>query len=219
MVELIAHETSLTVKEIEDGAEPEPGVIYITPPNADLVYRDGALRLQEPAPKIGPKPSVDLFLTSLAETVGDQAIGVILSGTGSDGSHGVRAIRAAGGLTICQWADSAKYDGMPRAAMQTGAVDLCLAVEDIADELARVDAESESCSVRKPVPASPVVHDGDPFQQILATLEERTGSELTDYKQSTIRRRIERRMIATEPRPAASRRCTRSLPRSRPIRC
>lgn len=195
LVELIAHETPLEVTEASNGTVPRPGVIYVTPPNADVVYERGALQLRNPTPKIGPKPSVDLFLTSLAHSLGDHAVGVILSGTGSDGAHGVRAVKAAGGVTLCQQPESAKYDGMPKAALQTGAVDLSLPPERLAEELQRIDRDGR--------PRLGLADDGQPgrsdspFHHILGILRANTGVDLDDYKRSTIQRRIERRMHAT----------------------
>lgn len=201
LVELIAHETQLPVTEVEDGAVPRPGVIHITPPNADVVLEDGRLRLRDPAPKIGPKPSVDLFLTSLAAQMGERGIAVVLSGTGSDGAHGVRAIKAAGGLTFTQSLKSSKYDGMPRAAMQTGAVDRTLTPAEIAEELCKIDTEDGERAAYLRRETQPLegesLDPADPFARLISHLQGRTGVDLSGYKPSTIRRRIERRMSAT----------------------
>src|SRR5688572_3489480 len=108
LVELIASTTKLPVEEVQDGMAPATGVIYITPPNANLISQGGRLRLR--GTELGPKPSVDTFFRSLASDIGPRAIGIVLSGTGSDGALGIQAIRAAGGITLAQSAQSAKYD-------------------------------------------------------------------------------------------------------------
>lgn len=197
LVELIGHATRLPVKELRDGTSFESRTIYITPPNADVVVENGRLHLRNPASKIGPKPSVDLFLKSLADEEGERAIGIILSGTGSDGAQGIRAIKASGGMTFCQRLDSAKYDGMPRAAMQTGFVDFELTPEEIASQLSRLD----ECAARMPEPilagSRLGVASDDPYHAVLSLLQRETKVDFTQYKQSTIRRRLERRIAAT----------------------
>lgn len=192
LVEILAQSTHLKVKEVEDGERPEVNVIYITPPNADVYFENGHLRLMEPHLKIGPKPSVDFFFRSLADNFGSSAIGIVLSGTGSDGAHGVRAIKAAGGFTITQKSSTAKYDGMPRAAKHTGAVDLELSPEEIAQELARFGKIPRRIQLEKSASV-----DDDHFDRIFAILERDKGTCFANYKPSTVRRRVERRVIAT----------------------
>ena len=147
MVELIGRETGMQVKAVEDGEVPLPGVIYIAPPKWNLLLRNGAFALVEPRPDLGPKPSVNLFLKSLADEKGEYAIGVILSGTGSDGAVGIRAIKANGGITFAQAPDTAKYAGMPQAAINTVAVDYVLPPAGIAHEIAQLVA---ACPARPP---------------------------------------------------------------------
>lgn len=192
LVEILAQSTQLQVKEVEDGVRPEAETIYITPPNSDIYSADGVLRLVEPHLKIGPKPSVDYFFRSLAEDVGARAIAVVLSGTGSDGAHGIRAVKAAGGFTMSQTPTSAKYDGMPKAATHTGAVDLELTPEEIALELSRFGTISLEGIRKSLAPAA-----GSQFERIFRLLEQNKGVNFSNYKPSTIRRRVERRIIAT----------------------
>jgi two-component system CheB/CheR fusion protein len=192
LVELIAHSTPLRVKEVQDGEAPQPGVICVTPPGKDVFYEGGLLRLREPQLTVGPKPSIDLFFHSLADNGGDAVIGIVLSGTGSDGAHGIRAIKAAGGLTISQQAQSAKYDGMPKAAKMTGSVDLELTPERIADELARLERLDGPRGAVIARPAASL----DIYQEILSVVTAELGVDFADYKPSTIHRRIERRMVA-----------------------
>lgn len=193
LVELISHSTNIPVKEAEEGAPIEVGVAYVTPPNRDVLIENGKLKLRPPHMKIGPKPSIDLFFKSLAENAGELAIGIILSGTGSDGALGIRAIKAGGGVTIAQRLDSAKYDGMPKAAKQTGLVDFDLTPEEIAKELARVNGHRKSRADSQRHAAV----DVDPYNDILDTVERKEGASFSLYKQSTIRRRIDRRVVAT----------------------
>ena len=139
MTELVARQTSLKVEDVKDGTDPKASVIYVTPPNTDIVYGDGKLQLLEPSTQVAsPKPSVDRFLLSLADEHGENSMAIILSGTGTDGAYGVQAIREAGGITIAQDTESAKYDGMPMAAMQTGCIDLVLRPFEIGTHLQKI---------------------------------------------------------------------------------
>ena len=191
LTELIGRETSLDVVEITDGIAPQPDAIYISPPNSDVVISAGRLRLVEPSREPGaPKPSVDRFFQSLAETLGDRAIGIVLSGTGSDGALGVRAVRAAGGITIAQSEASAKYNGMPLAAVDTGCVDLVLSAEEVGvrfAQIVRMPRDLDGIATEQPV---------DSLTNLFQILQLRTGVDFREYKPSTVRRRIERRMTA-----------------------
>lgn len=192
MTQLIARQTKLKVKDISDGMALEPNVVYVTPPKADLLYDDGRLRLVEPSHEVAaPKPSVDRFLLSLADKHGEKSVAIILSGTGTDGTYGVQAIREAGGITIAQDTESAKYDGMPMAAMQTGCVDLVLRPFEIGTHLQKIlTSPREFAGFRQDT--SPTTATSDLLQILLA----RTRVDFREYKQTTINRRIERRMIA-----------------------
>jgi len=192
MVQLLARETKLPVEEIKDGTALAPNTIYITPPNKDVRVKNSTLWLREPSAPLGPKPSVDVFFASLAEDRGQHAIGVILSGTGSDGAHGMRAIKASGGLTVAQEPETAKYDGMPKAAIDSGCVDQTLPPDGIGPELASIS--------RFP---RPVVHQKseesktqDTITEIFLLVRKRTDVDFTQYKLNTVRRRLERRMAA-----------------------
>ncbi len=192
MTELVARQTSLEVKDVKDGTKPEPSVIYVTPPNTDIVYEDGKLRLVEPSSEIAsPKPSVDRFLLSLAEKHGENAMAIILSGTGTDGAYGVQAIREAGGITIAQETDSAKYDGMPMAALQTGCVDLVLRPFEIGTHLQKILTSDHDFDAFRQGAT-----DSGPSSDLLQILLARTRVDFREYKQTTINRRIERRMLA-----------------------
>src|ERR1700730_6473197 len=135
MVDLLAGHTPLKVQQAAEGMPLDREHIYLIPPGAYLSIRGGALRLSEPSERHGARLPFDFFLRSLAEELGERAICVILSGTGGDGSLGLKAVKEKGGLVIVQDPDDAEYDGMPRSAIMTGAVDLVLPVGKIAETL------------------------------------------------------------------------------------
>ncbi|QJF51015.1 chemotaxis protein CheB [Roseobacter ponti] len=192
MTELVARQTSLSVRDVSDGLVPAPNVIYVTPPKTDVVYRDGRLCLVEPSTEVAsPKPSVDRFLLSLADGHGEKSMAIILSGTGTDGAYGVQAIREAGGITITQDTESAKYDGMPMAAMQTGCVDLVLRPYEIGTHLQKI-----LTSPRDFDDFRQEASEKSPSSDLLQILLARTRVDFREYKQTTINRRIERRMVA-----------------------
>lgn len=192
MTELVGRQTELRVEDVADGTTPEANVIYITPPKTDVVMHKGKLRLQDPSDlPSAPKPSVDRFLVSLAEEHGAKAVAMILSGTGSDGAYGVQAIREAGGITIAQDSESAKYDGMPQAAVQTGCVDLVLRPVEIGTHLQKILTSARDFSAFRKEELQET-----PISDLLQILLVRTRVDFRDYKQTTITRRIERRMTA-----------------------
>lgn len=186
--DLLSRSASLSVVEVVNGMMPDINVIHITPPGYNLTIKQGKLYL-EPVSHIGPKPSVDLFFGSLAEDVGEQAVGIILSGTGTDGSHGIRAIKAAGGITIAQDEVSAKYNGMPKSAVDTGLVDLVCSPQQIAYELSQI-ADRLALKISTP-PLSPERSD---LERIFKLLMRQTDCDFSNYKTSTLYRRIHRRM-------------------------
>ncbi|WP_424928109.1 chemotaxis protein CheB [Amaricoccus tamworthensis] len=192
MTELVGRQTSLQVKDVTDGIVPEPNVIYITPPNTDVIYDGTSLRLVDPSSEVAsPKPSVDRFLLSLADKHGAKSMAIILSGTGTDGAYGVQAIREAGGITIAQDGETAKYDGMPTSAIQSGCVDLILSPQAIGTHLQKIlTSPRDFDEFRKDN------LEQSPNSDLLQILLARTRVDFRDYKQTTIGRRIERRMIA-----------------------
>ncbi|MGI9421402.1 MAG: chemotaxis protein CheB [Geminicoccaceae bacterium] len=190
MSELVGRETSLPVLDIVDGMEPEANHIYITPPNQDLAVEGNTLRLYEPSKEPGaPKPSVNRFFRSLATELGERAIGVILSGTGSDGAYGIQAIRAAGGITIAQDEGTAKYDGMPNAAIESGCVDLVMPPADIGVKFGQIIQAPRNLETLKHT-----WNSGDDLSDLMHLLLARTRVDFRDYKPATVRRRIDRRM-------------------------
>lgn len=190
MVEILGRETALRVKEAESGEIPERGVVSVVPANHNAILKEGRLVLVPAGSESGPKPSVNLFLTSLASEEGENAVGVVLSGTGTDGTAGLRAIQAAGGFTFVQKPETAKYDGMPRAAIDAGVADRILPPEEIAVELGRlgeIGTSSRVGSSRSP----------DVVSEILGRLKAHTRIDFADYKTGSLLRRLERRIVAT----------------------
>ena len=136
MVELLSPCTAMPVLEAGEGTRLQPDHVYISPPGRYLAIRDGTVHLSRPPATKGVRMPIDFLLQSLAEELGERAVCLILSGTGTDGSIGAKAIKEAGGLVIAQEPDEAEYDGMPRSAIETGAVDLVLRLAEVPGALA-----------------------------------------------------------------------------------
>ncbi|NUN68332.1 MAG: PAS domain S-box protein [Bacteroidetes bacterium] len=190
LVQLLSRSTKRTVVEIESGMRIEPNIVYITPPDNELVIKKYKLLLNKSAHVIGPKPSIDAFFTALALELKNKTIGIILSGTGSDGANGIRAIKRAGGLTIVQEPQTAKYDGMPVSAIRTEAVDLVLAPEKIGEEIREYLTNPSYLQHIE----TPLLPTKDAMTDILNLLSKRTQTDFSKYKQTTIVRRLEKRL-------------------------
>ncbi|WP_193079574.1 CheR family methyltransferase [Pseudooceanicola spongiae] len=192
LTSLISRGTKLPVIELQESVIPEATTIYVTPPNSDVIMKDGALTLVEPfGHPATPKPSADRLFQSLAAECGENSVGIVLSGTGSDGSYGVQAIREAGGITIAQEVDSAKYDGMPSSAIATGCIDLSLTPERIGQQFERILLQPRNFDDLKSITQSPTR-----LSDLLQILLARTGVDFRGYKENTVNRRIARRMNA-----------------------
>ena len=190
--EILSRTTKIPIAEVTDNTVVRPDHIYVMPPNARMALKDGALRL---APRVltrGQHLPIDHFLRSLAEARGNRAISVILSGTASDGTEGSRAVKAAGGITFAQDADSAKYDSMPHNAVSSGSVDFVLPPAEIAKELTRV---AKHPYLTPAILEQPDLEPGDQMEALLQLLRDATGVDFTHYKQTTLQRRIKRRMV------------------------
>jgi two-component system CheB/CheR fusion protein len=195
LTELLARATRLPVTEVTDGMVVEANHVYVIPPNTDMAILSGALRLLPRTPISGPPLPIDSFFTSLAADRGSKAIGIILSGSASDGTLGLKAIKANGGFTFAQ-DESAKYDSMPRSAVAAGYVDFVLPPEGIAKELARIGHHPYVAPVKpeRVVPkAEPVAEDH--LAKAFVWLRSATGVDFNHYKRATIVRRIRRRMV------------------------
>ena len=190
LVELLQRATPLTVRQISDRMKVEPEHVYVIPPNRDLSLLHGHLHLLEPTAARGLRLPIDFFFRSLALDQGEDAIGVVLSGMGSDGTQGLKAIKAAAGLTFVQAPATAKYDAMPRSAIEAGAADVVDAAEALPDRIL--------AAFRRPLPARAAPEwpatDLGSLEKIVLLLRAQTGQDFTLYKKPTIQRRIERRM-------------------------
>lgn len=187
MAELISRFSSLTVHEAADGMEVEPCHIYVIPPNKDLAIFNGKLQLTEQEKSAGTRMPIDHFLRSLAEDAGDRAVAIILSGTGSDGTLGLRAIQGTGGIVFVQDPNDAKYDGMPRSAIRTGLADQVVPAAQIPRQLM---AYLERYRTGKHLPPEDQIPQY--MQKILMTIRSKTGHDFSLYKKNTVLRRIRR---------------------------
>ena len=185
--ELISRFTQMEVREVLDGVAVEPGRVYVIPPNKDMTIFHGRLLLSELKTSPGTRMPIDSFFRSLAEDAGDRAVAVILSGTGTDGTLGVRALQADGGVVFVQEPSSAKFDGMPRSAIQTGLADYILPAEEIAGQLATLFERYLSREAETPDEANMI-------RKVLMIVRAKTGHDFSQYKKNTMSRRIKRRM-------------------------
>jgi len=191
LTQLLSRITKLPVHTAANDMTVEPNHIYVIPPNANLAVLHGVIRLL-PAPDThGPRLPVDYLFRSLAEDQGRFAVGIVLSGTGTDGTLGLKAIKAAGGYTFAQDPETAKYDGMPRSAITSGSADFSLSPKDIAAELARI---SQRRGFRPVDRTTELPRVQDQVAKLFVLIRAEFGNDLSQYKQSTIDRRIERRM-------------------------
>jgi len=192
MVELLAGHTSMQVCQAADGMKLARDHLYVIPPGSYLSVGDGALHLSQPQARHGARMPFDFLLHSLAEACGARAVCVILSGSGADGSLGLKAVREKGGLVIAQDPNEAGYDGMPRSAIATGAVDLVLPVARIPDALVKFDRRVSL--TQAPAGQTPQHSARDSLPEFIDLLRTRTAHDFTLYKPGTLQRRIERRM-------------------------
>ncbi len=193
MAELLATSTAMVVEQAVDGMMVARDHLYVIPPGVYLSVSGGALHLSQPLARHGARLPVDFFLHSLAEAYGLRAVAIILSGTGSDGTMGLKSIKDRGGLVIAQDPEEASYDGMPRNAIRSGLVDMVLPLAGIpvvlfdqTRALARVQPASDEVADKR---SQGVLHD------VIALLRVRTAHDFTLYKLGTLERRIERRMV------------------------
>ncbi|NCC29465.1 MAG: chemotaxis protein CheR, partial [Gammaproteobacteria bacterium] len=193
LADLLVGATRMPVREAADGEPVEPDHVYVIPPNCSLGLHHRRLLLLPRREERGLQLPVDSFLQTLADDLGSMAIGVVLSGTGSDGTHGLKAIKAAGGMTIAQDERSAEHFGMPGSAIAAGCVDLVLAPPEMACELARI---ARHPYLRQPVRTITQLPGGneEDLGKIFMLLRTHTGNDFSFYKRDTILRRIKRRM-------------------------
>lgn len=191
--QLIQRNIKLKVTKLDQlNTVAEPNTVYITPPQHDVFVDRNVVRLVPVEDDTIPKPSVNNLFVSLAEHWGDHAIGVVLSGTGSDGAHGIKVIKTNGGITIAQDAKTAAYNGMPSAAIGTGCVDLILSPAQIGQHLEKI-CDATPSEMRTLIDEA---SQTDKFSELLASVRKHCGVSFHQYKHATLERRIERRMLA-----------------------
>ncbi len=192
MPELLQKYCRMPVREIADGMTVEPDTVYIVPSNKNLAILHGVLQLLETTNNPGSRMPIDYFLRTLAQDAGDRAIAVILTGMGTDGTMGLRAVKGELGMAMVQDPQSAKYDGMPRSAVATDLVDYILPPEKMAGQLVKYVQHVG----QKALPAHHPADDALPsaMQKIFILLRSHTGHDFSLYKPNTIGRRVERRM-------------------------
>ncbi|MCX6567034.1 MAG: PAS domain-containing protein [Candidatus Aminicenantes bacterium] len=192
LTDLVRRYTRMQVFEVEDGMEVRPNCAYIIPPNRDMAFLNGALHLLEPAAPRGQRLPINFFFRSLAQDQRERAICIVLSGTGSDGTQGVRAIKGEGGMVMVQNPSSTEYDGMPRSAIATGLVDYELPPAEMPARLIAYVSHAFGKPSRPAAATTPKAENA--LKKIFILLRAQTRHDFSQYKSSTIHRRIERRM-------------------------
>jgi two-component system CheB/CheR fusion protein len=191
LAELIRRYTRMQVFEVTDGVAVQPNCAYIIPPGRDMAFLNGTLQLLEPAAPRGQRMPIDFFFRSLAQDQRERAIGVVLSGTGSDGTLGVRAIKGEGGMVMAQDPATTEYDGMPRSALATGLVDYELPPGQMPAQLVAYTTHAFGKLFRADAPPA---SSESALKKVLVLLRAQTGHDFSQYKPSTVHRRIDRRM-------------------------
>ncbi|HTV53947.1 MAG TPA: chemotaxis protein CheB, partial [Terriglobia bacterium] len=204
LTEIIAKATAMPVEEVKAGARIKPDCVYVIPPNAFMSVSDGTFALTQRSKGPGRHLAVNFFMRSLAESHGIGAIGIVFSGTGADGTLGLENIKAEGGITFAQEPSTARYDGMPRSAIDSGCVDFILPPKDIAKELERIrrhpyllaDKETKAEQAKDlEDSATTHAHPEEDLTAVLDQLLKSSGVDFSQYKPNTIRRRTLRRMV------------------------
>lgn len=200
MADILGKHTEMAVYQAENDMTVEPDTVYLIPPKKFITIKNGRLLLTDYEPVTLNHP-IDIFFTSLAEEKKEHSIVVVLSGTGTDGTNGVKAVKEHGGLVIAQAPESAKFDGMPRSVISTGLADFVLSPEEIAEEILNF---SNTSTLLRPLRSDSLMSDEDnlfseeeTLSHIYAILKNASSIDFTYYKRSTILRRIERRMLVT----------------------
>jgi two-component system, chemotaxis family, CheB/CheR fusion protein len=195
LADILAQRTSMPVCEVQNGMKVEPNKAYVIPPNTQMTLSDDRLHLSPREKTAGKYMPGDAFFTSLAADRGNKAIAIVMSGTDGDGSQGLKAIKAAGGVTFAQCEDSAQFDGMPSTAVATGSVDFVLPPLKIAEELANLSQNPLMVCPPSLLVTEELPQPGDALTTIFALLRSSTGVDFSRYKPNTINRRIQRRML------------------------
>lgn len=190
--EIIRRCTRMQVFEIRQGMAVQRDCVYVIPPNRVLLYLDGRLVLRERSRVQSGRQTIDVLFNSLARQLRDKSVGIVLSGSGSDGSIGLRAIKEVGGLTIVQAPATAQFQGMPQSAIETGIVDIALPPDQMATHL--LNMTHQAPGGRRLASVGTAIWPQDIYQDLMQLLRVQTGHDFSQYKLGTMRRRIERRM-------------------------
>ncbi len=193
LADILGKYTTMPVMEAQDGMHVRKNTVYMLPPKYNMEIEGGVLHLHEYDHQHINHP-IDVFFRSLAKSYENRAVAMILSGTGSDGTNGIRSIKERNGMIIAQSPESAKFDGMPRSAIATGFVDLILNPDSIAREMAHISRSMADAGQRLQL------SDGDLLSQVFSILKNVTNVNYSYYKQTTVLRRIERRIVVTHNR-------------------
>ena len=199
MADILSKHTEMTVLQATNQMEVKANTVYLIPPKKFMTIEQGKLILSDYAPGTLNHP-IDAFFASLAEEKKEHAIAVVLSGTGSDGTNGVKLVKEHGGLVIVQEPETAKFDGMPKSVIQTGLADFILSPEEIADEILNVSNTPpllRAPRIDGPADEDLLFSEEETLSHIYTILKNASGIDFTYYKRSTILRRIERRMLVT----------------------
>lgn len=201
--ELLQRATSMPVHEAQQNMRIRPDCVYVIPPNTELRVANGLLHLNTPAEPRGLRLPINVLFSSLAGALGERAIGVVLSGMGSDGTLGLQAIKAVGGFALVQQPDSAQFDAMPTSAIDANCADIIAPAAALPERIMAyvsqvpAPAVADDESAEKPLEAAPL-------QRIFTLLQQRTRHDFSLYKPSTLHRRIERRMVIHQLETLAS---------------
>ncbi|MEH2258397.1 chemotaxis protein CheB [Nostoc sp.] len=193
--EILGRTTQMPVSEVQDGVTVEPNKVYIIPPNTKMMLSGGVLQLTPREKVQGKYMPADAFFTSLATDRANKAIAVVLSGADGDGSLGLKAIKAAGGVTFAQCEDTAKFDSMPSTAVATGNVDFILPPQKIAEELVNLSHNPFISDLLPPITIEKLPEQGDALATIFVLLRSAVSVDFSHYKPNTLERRIQRRML------------------------
>jgi two-component system CheB/CheR fusion protein len=196
LTDLVRRYTRMEVFEVEDGMTVKANCTYIIPPNHDMAFLKGTLQLLEPSTPRGQRLPIDFFFRSLAQDQHERAICIVLSGTGSDGTLGIRAVKGEGGMVMAQNPASTEYDGMPRSAIATGLVDYELSPAEMPAQLITYVAHAFGNPPRSTAPSIP--GNENALKKVFIFLRSQTGHDFSQYKPSTIQRRIKRRMAVNQ---------------------
>lgn len=193
MADILSKHTEMTVMQAENGTAIRPNTVYLIPPKKNMTMKDDKLFLSDSVHGTLNHP-IDIFFTSLAKEKREHAIAVVLSGTGTDGTNGIKVVKENGGLVIVQRPETAKFDGMPKSAIHTGLADFILSPEETVDEILNFFNYPMLIQSRE---QDEFISDEQTFTQIYAILKKVSGIDFTNYKRTTVFRRIERRMVVT----------------------